>query len=277
MINEIYPHRINLTYIPEIGQSDADVLLYFNDGELLLKRDGSSLVFPTRKEMGYDKETGFFLFNLNGINCFLIGDCPFPENGEFGFHDINFFRKTHQKEVAWASLLGLHLMNWYTQNRFCGKCGSPNKAKDDERAMVCTACDNIVYPKISPAVIVAVVSGNNKILLALGNKFRSNFYSLVAGYADVGESLEEAVAREVKEEVGLSVRNIRYYKSQPWPLSGSVMIGYIADADDSQPVIPDKNEITEAAWFTRGNIPNHPPLLSIAGEMIEKFISGELV
>jgi NAD+ diphosphatase len=84
------------------------------------------------------------------------------------------------------------------------------------------------------------------------------------------------VAREVKEEVGLDVNNIRYYKSQPWPLSGSMMIGYIAEADDSHPITPDKSEIEEAKWFTRDNLPNHPPTLSIAGEMIEKFVKGEL-
>ena len=123
--------------------------------------------------------------------------------------------------------------------------------------------------------IIAIVC-NDKLLLARNANFRGNWYSLIAGYADVGESLEETLAREVKEEVGLDVSNIRYYKSQPWPLSGSMMIGFIAEADDQQPITIDNKEIVEAAWFTRGNLPNHPPTLSIAGEMIEKFENGEL-
>lgn len=133
----------------------------------------------------------------------------------------------------------------------------------------------MIYPKISPAIIVAIVCGNN-ILLARGSNFRGSWYSLIAGYADVGESLEDTVKREVKEEVGLDVRNIRYYKSQPWPLSGSMMIGFVAEADDHQPVSVDRREIAEAAWFTRGRLPEYSMRLSIAGEMIEKFDKGEL-
>jgi NAD+ diphosphatase len=166
-------------------------------------------------------------------------------------------------------------MNWYLQNRFCGTCGSRTEAKPDERAIVCPTCHTVVFPKISPAIIVAILC-NDKILLAHNANFQGNWYSLVAGYVDIGESLEETVRREVKEEVGLDVKNVRYYKSQPWPFSGSMMIGFIAEADDKQPVRPDGVEISEAQWFSRGNLPNHPPTLSIAGEMINQFEMGFL-
>jgi NAD+ diphosphatase len=177
--------------------------------------------------------------------------------------------------IAWICIVGFHLMEWYSQNKYCGKCGSKTIEKTDERAIVCPSCNHTVYPKISPAIIVAIVS-DNKILLANNANFRINWYSLVAGYADIGESLEETVVREVKEEVGLDVTNIRYYKSQPWPFSGSMMIGFFAEADSNQTITIDNKEITEAAWFIRGNLPNHPPSLSIAGEMIEKFERGEI-
>ena len=117
----------------------------------------------------------------------------------------------------------------------------------------------------------------DKILLAHNANFEEKRYSLVAGYADVGESLEETVMREVKEEVGLEVKNIRYYKSQPWAFSGSLMIGFTAEAEDNQAISPDMVEITDASWFSRDNLPNHPPKVSIAGEMIEKFEKGELM
>jgi NAD+ diphosphatase len=122
---------------------------------------------------------------------------------------------------------------------------------------------------------VAIVC-NDKILLAHNANFQENWYSLVAGYVDIGESLEETVVREVKEEVGLDIKNIRYYKSQPWPFSGSLMIGFFAEADDTQPISPDYIEITDAEWYSRGSLPNHPTTISIAGELIERFEKGEI-
>jgi NAD+ diphosphatase len=166
-------------------------------------------------------------------------------------------------------------MSWYAHNKFCGKCGGLTVLKNDERAISCPSCQTTIYPKISPAIIVAIFS-NDKILLARGVNFRDGFYSLVAGYVDIGESIEDAVVREVKEEVGLDIKNIRYYKSQPWPFSGSMMIGFIAEADDTQPIRIDEREIIDAAWFSHTNLPNHPQNRSIAGEIIEKFVKGEL-
>ncbi len=194
---------------------------------------------------------------------------------EYVYKEISFFRTFKQKEIAWISIVAYHLMNWYSQNKYCGKCGSKTIEKPDERAIICPDCNTTVFPKISPAIIVAIVS-NNKILLAHNSSFKENWFSLIAGYADIGESLEETVIREVKEEVGLDVKNIRYYKSQPWPFSGSMMIGFFAEADERQTIVPDNKEITSAAWFNRGELPNHPPDISIAGEMIDKFEKKEI-
>jgi NAD+ diphosphatase len=138
------------------------------------------------------------------------------------------------------------------------------------RSIYCSNCKTSIYPKISPAIIVAITC-NDKILLAKGTNFRSNFYSLIAGFVDIGESMEEAVIREVKEEVGIDVGNIKYYKSQPWPFSSSLMIGYTAQADDSQLLKIDENEIIEARWFSRENLPPYPSDISIAGELINNF------
>jgi NAD+ diphosphatase len=217
-----------------------------------------------------------FLFTLNTQNCFLIWDCPDTDLTHFTYQEINFFRTLERKEFAWVSIVGHQLYTWYMHNKYCGKCGGQTVFQTNERAIACPACNNIVYPKISPAIIVAIVC-NDKILLAHNSNFRSNWYSLVAGYADIGESLEDAVIREVKEEVGLDVTNIRYYKSQPWPFSGSMMIGFFAEADDTQPIVPDNIEISDAAWYSRGNLPNHPTTISIAGEMIEMFENKQLI
>jgi len=275
MIQDIYPHQFSNKFINSAEIKGNDYVFHFKESNLLLKQTGSEFEIPCLKDLNGAKPKNIFLFTLNNINCFLIWDCPPLDGPIFNYQEINFFRTIPQKEIAWASIVAIQLKNWYEQNRFCGKCGTKTIVKEDERAITCNDCHTTVYPKISPAIIVAILC-KNKILLASGVNFRSNFYSLVAGYADIGESLEDTVAREVKEEVGLDVRNIRYYKSQPWPFSGSMMIGYIAEADDTQPVRIDPKEISDAAWFTRDNLPNYPTTISIAGEMIGKFKKGEL-
>jgi NAD+ diphosphatase len=278
MIHEIDPHRFNNQFISTNRIGENDFILHYKENTLLLKNNGDEFDIPRKKDIpGLSNTTeNIFLFTLNETSCFLVWDCPETNNSEFVYKEISFFRTLNQQEIAWISIVGFQLMSWYTQNKFCGKCGSKTIEKPDERAIICPVCETTVYPKISPAIIVAILC-NDKILLANNANFRSNWYSLIAGYADIGESLEETVIREVKEEVGLDVTNIRYYKSQPWPYSSSMMIGFIAEADDAQNIEIDNIEITNAEWFTRGNLPNHPSNISIAGEMIEKFENNTLI
>jgi NAD+ diphosphatase len=274
MIQDIHPHQFSNRFI-ETGIRDDDYIFFFKNNALLLRQNGEGFEIPLRKEFNDFESDGIFMFSLNNVNCFLAGECNVPDDPCYVYQEINFFRTLPEKEIAWAAILGIQLASWYNLNRFCGKCGSEMSPKKDERSISCSNCDNIVYPKISPAIIVAILC-NDKILLARGNNFRGSFYSLIAGYADIGESLEDAVIREIKEEVGIDVKNIRYYKSQPWRFSGSMMIGFIADADDTKPIRADNKEIADAGWFYRGNLPKHPTSISIAGEMIEKFENGLL-
>ena len=278
MIQDIHPHLFSNNFVETTGIQENDYVFHFKDNNLLLKQNDEGFEIPRKKDIRslQANPDHTFLFTINDINCFLVWDCPKQEDNSFAYHEISFFRTIPQKEIAWASIVGHQLVNWYEHNKFCGKCGTPTIHKLDERAISCPTCQTTVYPKISPAIIVAIRC-NDKLLLARGVNFRSSFYSLVAGYADIGESLEDTVIREVKEEVGLDVKNIRYYKSQPWPLSGSMMIGYIAEADDTQLICIDQKEILEAAWFSRENLPNYPlSAISIAGEMIDNFKKGLL-
>lgn len=277
MIQDIHPHLFSNLFLANRTPQDDDYILHYQENTLLLKINGDELGVPQKRDFPeIPALTEYvFLFCLNEVPCFLIWDVLKADDLQFEYKDISFFRTTNQREIGWICMVGLHLRNWYLQNRFCGKCGSTTQHKNDERAIVCPACNSTVYPKISPAIIVAIVS-NDKILLAHNANFVGNWYSLIAGFVDVGETLEETLIREVKEEVGLDVWNVRYYKSQPWALSGSMMIGFIAEADESQPICIDGKEITDAAWYSRGNLPNHPSNISIAGEMIEKFERGEL-
>lgn len=277
MIQDIFPHRFNNQYLANQVMGDNDFILHYLGNTFLLKTSGNGFELPRKTDFPEitDKTEKYFLFTLDDVPCFLVWDTLKADEHHLVFKDLSYFRTAQEQEIAWVSIAGYHLASWYSQNKFCGKCGSVTHHKSDERAIVCQDCHTTVYPKISPAIIVAIVC-NDKILLARNTNFPGSWYSLIAGYADIGETLEETVAREVKEEVGLDVSNIRYYKSQPWPLTGSMMIGFIAEADDKQPIRIDDKEIADALWFTRGSLPNHPPKISIAGEMIEKFEKGVL-
>jgi NAD+ diphosphatase len=277
MIHEIFPHRFNNHFVAATTMGDNDIVLHYQNNTLLVKAIDDKAELPRKKDfplLPADAKTAF-LGTIDEDSCFLLFDCPITTTEGYDYKEIRFFRSYGHKGHAWMAIVGLQVMNWYLKNRYCGACGTPTIEKSDERAIVCPECKTVVYPNISPAIIVAITC-NDKLLLARNAGFTENWYSLIAGFADIGESLEETVRREVKEEVGLDVTNIRYYKSQPWPFSGSMMIGFIAEADDTQPVCCDAVEITEAAWFKRGQLPNHPPTISIGGEMIERFDRGEL-
>ena len=277
MIHEIFPHQFDNHFIITDNIAEDDYILHYNEKSLLLKINGDEFQLPTKKDVSDILNTTerTFLFSLNGVRCFLVWNATRLIDDRFVYKEINSFRTLNPREIAWICIVGFQLNNWYLENKFCGKCGTKTTEKPDERAIICPNCNTVVFPKISPAIIVAILC-KDKILLAHNSNFEQKRYSLVAGYVDVGETLEETVMREVKEEVGLDVKNIRYYKSQPWAFSGSMMIGFTAEADDTQPIRPDNVEITEADWFSRENLPNHPPKISIAGEMIDKFEKGEL-
>ena len=277
MIHEILPHRFNNQFIVATDIAENDYVLHYHENSLLLKKTGDEFELPRKKDVSaiVDTSEGTFLFSLNEVRCFLVWEELKSQDERFVYQEMSFFRKLKPQEVAWVGIVGSQLKNWYLKNRFCGKCGSKTIPKQDERAIICPVCNTIVFPEIPPAIIVAI-RNNDKILLAHNSNFKNYWYSLVAGYVEIGESLEETVRREVKEEVGLDVKNIRYYKSQPWPFSGSMMIGFLSEADETQPVSPDNIEITDANWFSRGNLPDHPINDSLGGEMIDKFEKGEL-
>jgi NAD+ diphosphatase len=273
MINEILPHVFDNAFSACTEIMENDYILCYYGNKILLRESNECLDIPVVSDFGKILlEDVIFLFSLNSRNCFLWQTVQ-TEDSSFTYHDIWSVRSLGKQEHAWIGILGLHIMNWYDSNVFCGRCGSKTKPKKDERAIICYSCQNVIYPRISPAIIVAITCGD-RILLAKGAHHTFDFYALIAGYADFGESLEETVIREVKEEIGIDVKNIRYYKSHPWPFSGSLMVGFFAEADDTQPLVINEAEIKTAAWFTRGNLPPYASTISISGDMIEAFEKG---
>jgi len=277
VIHELGPGLFDASFRHLSGPGPVDRVLCFDRNNLLWKIVEEGLALPRCHElMGLPEEAEFiFAFTLCDEPCYLYLGLPLPEGNGLKYRDPYLFRSLQPAELAWASLLGLQLSAWYAHHRRCGMCGSVLAHMEDERALYCPGCEAVLYPQIAPAVIVAVTSGQ-KILLARSSARPGGWYSLISGYVDIGETLEAAVVREVQEEVGLSVHGIRYVVSQPWPLSASLMVGFVAEASEDQEIRVDGNEIAEAAWFTRDRLPDHPPLLGIAGELIERFRNGEL-
>ena len=157
-------------------------------------------------------------------------------------------------------------------HKFCGQCGAEMERVNWEMAMQCHRCKHRTYPRVSPCVIVAIHNGE-KLLLAKGVRHKeANMYSTLAGFVESGESLEQAVHREIFEEVGVKVKNLRYFNSQPWPFPHSLMVGFIAEYDGGE-IVCQENEIDDAQWFNADALPNIPPKVSIAGQLIAETLS----
>ncbi|MCP1312777.1 MULTISPECIES: NAD(+) diphosphatase [unclassified Halomonas] len=178
-----------------------------------------------------------------------------------------------QLSSAWFSLLStaLQVGAWLENHRFCGRCGAQATRLSAEFAMHCHACGHRNYPRISPCIITLVTHGE-AMLLARSPRFPPGRYSTLAGFIEPGESAEEAVHREVFEEVGVHVDNLRYHQSQAWPFPHSLMLGYFAEATTRRIVI-DGVEISDAAWFSPRTLPSLPPTYSISRDLIETHLA----
>ena len=197
------------------------------------------------------------------------------EAAGFSFQGAAYFRIMQPEYQAFASITAIQLWRWKESRKFCGRCGHETVDSQSERALVCPVCGQTEYPKICPAVIVGVTDGN-RILMSkyAGRSYKK--YALLAGFTEIGETVEETVAREVMEEVGLKVKNIRYYKSQPWAFSDTLLRGFYCDLDGDAEVTLDEEELALAEWFERDEIPVEPSRDSLTNEMIIKFKQGEV-
>lgn len=197
------------------------------------------------------------------------------EDVEYTVETLRVLRRTKPKEECYAGETAYHLYVWYRDNNFCGRCGEHLEYSHKERAMICPSCGNVVYPKIAPAVIVGILnSSGNKIVMTryAGREYKG--HALVAGFCEIGETAEDTVRREVLEEVGLHVRNIRYYKSQPWGFDSNLLFGYYCTADEDEPIHMDDGELAKAVWISRDEIGEEERNLSLTAEMIMHFKEG---
>lgn len=243
----------------------------FSGARLMVKSKDRAVSVPQTSDLPCDFDNSLYIGALNGEPCFAT---ELPENAvsSNGLKFVglrNLFGRLGDEFHRIAGI-SLHLLNWEKKHRFCGGCGSPTENKGNERAKICPECGQMDFPTMSPAIIVSIVK-ENRILLARSNRFpNSKMYSVLAGYQEPGETLEQCVEREIMEETGIRVKNIRYFGSQHWPYSEASMIGFTAEYAGGEIAI-DGDEIAEADWFAADNLPEIPGWGSIAGKLIARF------
>ncbi len=221
-------------------------------------------------EQGPLPDRAHFLGTLDGRPCVAVEEAEVPGPGFVGLRQL----WTEVDGQTWAIAgRAVQIVAWDQAHRFCGRCGAPTGPMADQRARHCPQCSLDSYPRLAPAVIVLVERDDGRVLLARNAGFSEPFYSCLAGFVEPGETLEEAVRREVREEVGIELSDIRYFGSQPWPFPHSLMIGFTARLASGE-VRPDGQEIIEAAWFSTSDLPRLPGEISIARALIEAWRRG---
>jgi NAD+ diphosphatase len=206
---------------------------------------------------------------LEGHACWAVETDSEPPDGMV-FRDLRSFFSGVDEDFFRMTGTAKQMVGWHATHRFCGHCGGETEPEPGELAKRCTRCGMMHYPRLSPAAIVLVERGDH-VLLARSPGFPDGLYSVLAGFVEPGESIEDTIAREVREEVGIGVENVTYFGSQPWPFPNSLMIGFTADYAGGE-LAPDANEIEDAGWYTAEALPQLPPKTSIARAMINDFV-----
>ena len=246
----------------------------FRDDRLLVSENDDTISVPLLSDLddlGVTVSRVHYLGRLGDHDCFtaeLAPDFPLPEGT--ALHGVRGLYARLSDELFSLAGRAVQILTWDRTHQFCGQCGTPTRLVPGERARACPHCGLTAYPRLSPAVIVLITRGD-EVLLARGLRFPGNFYSTPAGFVEPGESLEQTVERELAEELSIKVRDIRYFGSQPWPYPHQLMIGFTCTWESGE-IVVDPTELADARWFTRDNLPNMPPPLSIARRLINSYI-----
>lgn len=263
----------------------------FRGSRMLVRRAGERLLIPQAtkiEELGVSPVRTQYLGYLRPnavpegdstapgrVDCYAAEiEHDAPDNDEWTTEGLReLYGHVGAQGFALASR-AVQLVHWDRTHQFCGQCGAPTATMEHERAKRCTDCGFTAYPRLSPAIIIAVtreMEGETRLLLARNHRFPTGRYSVIAGFVEPGESLEECCAREVMEEVGIRIQNIRYFGSQSWPFPNSLMLGFTAEYAGGEFEL-EAEEIAEADWFSADNLPQIPPPLSISRQLIDWFV-----
>lgn len=307
MIQDIQPHIFSNRYVEKQPQMQDSVLV-FAENKILLKRTAGQqfqqpqaqaltahpvYALPTRAEaddilstcgqaadMQNFQPPYQYLFCIDRQDFFLARQYALTEErmsaglgADYQIQPVSKVRESFNRELCFVIYTAYHLYVWYRENQYCGRCGTPLSLDHDQRMLRCAACGSQIFPRIAPAVIVAVTDGDRIVLTRYAGRDYKK-YALIAGFVEIGETAEETVRREVMEEVGLRVKNIRYYKTQPWGIAGDLLIGYFAELDGDDTIRMDENELAAACWVDRRELRDMDDGISLTREMMRQFYEG---
>jgi NAD+ diphosphatase len=265
-------------FIPSVVPTDSQTKeawwFIYSGYRLFVKISGDTATIPVTEEpenLGVEIARRLYIGSLQGRPCYAAeGEPHAAGQSEFAFQELRSLFARLEDGLFEAALTAIHLVEWDKTYQFCSKCRGELRPRTDMRAKECEECRRLEFPRLSPAIIVLIEKGDS-FLLARSSRFAGEFFSVVAGFVEPGESLEDAVHREVMEEIGIKVKDIAYFGSQPWPFPDSLMIGFTARYESGEIRI-DGEEIIEAGWYRAGNLPRIPGKLSIARKLIDWFV-----
>lgn len=282
MIQDISPKQL-LNQYKDKRIADDDFVLFFCGKQILLKAEGELryLTYGEVKDaciaVNIEVPNCRFLFDVDAESYFLVEILEVEDELRkeftrcgYEFQRMYDLRSRQPKEAVFAGVTAWHLFDWYRVNRFCGACGKEMHHDGKERMMRCGHCGNMVFPKIAPAVIVGVMDGDRFLMTKYSGREYTR-YALIAGFTEIGETMEDTVRREVFEEVGLKVKNVTYYKSQPWGFAGDMLLGFFCELDGSNEIKMDAEELSVAEWVHYKEIPDYDEGLSLTEEMMKYF------
>ncbi|MBQ6496062.1 MAG: NAD(+) diphosphatase [Firmicutes bacterium] len=278
MIQDIAPRVLHQEYTP-VPPRDGDIVFVFRQKLVLAKKEANgTFTFPTLKELSgafeIDPAQLQYLFRIDEDPFFLCLNAPEGDLQGFAFVPTFEIRWHSEKPPMFACMTAFHLYTWYNRARFCGHCGAPLQHAENERMLRCPSCGNQFFPAIAPAVIVGVTDGNRLLMTRYAGRDYTG-WALIAGFCEIGETVEDTVRREVMEEVGVRVKNLRYVASQPWGIDSDMLVGMFCDLDGDPEIHVDEKEIHYAAWVERQDIPSMRDNHSLTGHMIDLFREGK--
>ncbi|HEX2825351.1 MAG TPA: NAD(+) diphosphatase [Burkholderiales bacterium] len=249
----------------------------FAKTDLVVCEDAGTACLPCcagLAEHGFEGQRPQYLGRYDGRDCYAVeidDAAQLPE----GWRRVGLREAFALFEPELAALSGraYQILDWDRNHQYCGRCGTPTVKREDERARTCPTCRRTSYPPISPAIMVLITDGASRVLLARKAGWPAGRYSALAGFVEPGEMLEDTIARETREEVGVEITNIRYFGSQPWPFPHSLMIAFTAEYAGGE-VKPDGVEIEEARWFDVAELPTLPASISISRRLIDTITTG---